>query len=174
MDESSREDESDTSDQLDEISGDQLTHIDQKGSAQMVDIGGKQDTKRTAISHGQIHLQSSTIQSIQDNEVGKGNVISVARVSAIQAVKYTWETIPMCHQIPITNVDTQFSINNDSIELEITVQTLGKTGCEMEALQGVTTGLNTIWDMVKAVEKDDNGQYPDTSLTDIEIVSKEK
>jgi cyclic pyranopterin phosphate synthase len=95
-------------------------------------------------------------------------------VGAVQAVKHTWETIPMCHQIPITNVDTEFDVTTDRIVLTVTVETTGKTGCEMEALEGVTTGLNVVWDMVKAAEKDETGQYPDTRVTDVHVVQKEK
>jgi len=104
----------------------------------------------------------------------QGDVLATARVGAIQAVKHTWETIPMCHQIPITNVDTDFSLAEDRIELRVAVETTGKTGCEMEALEGVTTGLNVVWDMVKAVEKDEDGQYPDTGIENVRVLAKEK
>jgi cyclic pyranopterin phosphate synthase len=80
----------------------------------------------------------------------------------------------MCHQIPITNVETEFSIEEGSVELVVAVETTGKTGCEMEALEGVTTGLNVVWDMVKAAEKDDDGQYPGTRISDVEVLAKEK
>jgi cyclic pyranopterin phosphate synthase len=80
----------------------------------------------------------------------------------------------MCHQIPITNVDTDFAVGDDRIALTVAVETTGKTGCEMEALQGVTTGLNTVWDMVKAAEKDDDGGYPDTRIDGVEVVTKAK
>ena len=80
----------------------------------------------------------------------------------------------MCHQIPITNVDTDFEVREDRVVLTVAVETTGKTGCEMEALEGVTTGLNVVWDMVKAAEKNDDGQYPDTRITDVQVVSKEK
>jgi cyclic pyranopterin phosphate synthase len=80
----------------------------------------------------------------------------------------------MCHQIPITNVDTDFAVHDDRIELTVTVETTGKTGCEMEALEGVTTGLNVVWDMVKAAEKDDEGQYPGTAIEGVRVVTKEK
>ena len=95
-------------------------------------------------------------------------------MGAVQAVKHTWETIPMCHQIPITNVDTEFQVEEDRIVLTVAVETTGKTGCEMEALEGVTTGLNVVWDMVKAAEKDEAGQYPDTRIADVHVVQKEK
>jgi cyclic pyranopterin phosphate synthase len=82
----------------------------------------------------------------------------------------------MCHQIPITNVETDFVLaegdGTGRVELEVAVETTGKTGCEMEALEGVTTGLNVVWDMVKAAEKDNDGQYPDTRIADVRVVEK--
>ena len=152
----------------------ELTHVTDDGDAQMVDVGGKPDTARRAVARGSIHLQPSTIDAIRANDVEKGDVLAVSRVGAIQAVKHTWETIPMCHQIPITNVDTSFDVDDDRIDVEVAVETTGKTGCEMEALEGVTTGLNVLWDMVKAAEKDHDGQYPKTRITDVEVVSKRK
>ena len=152
----------------------ELTHTTDSGEAQMVDVGDKPDTARRAVARGEIHLAASTIEAIQADEIGKGNVLATARVGAIQAVKHTWETIPMCHQIPITNVETDFEVGEDRIELEVAVETTGKTGCEMEALQGATTGLGVVWDMVKAAEKDEDGQYPDTAIRNVRVVSKEK
>ena len=140
----------------------------------MVDVGDKPDSKRRAVAKGSIHLQASTIEAIEANDVAKGDVLATARIGAIQAVKHTWESIPMCHQIPITNVDTEFSVDDDRIELTVAVETTGKTGCEMEALEGVTTGLNVIWDMCKAAEKDTDGEYPDTRIDGVQVSSKEK
>jgi cyclic pyranopterin phosphate synthase len=153
---------------------DDLTHTDADGNVQMVDVGSKPDTDRRAVARGTIYLRPSTIDAIRDDDIGKGDVLATARVGAVQAVKHTWETIPMCHQIPITNVDTDFSVEEDRVVLEVGVETTGKTGCEMEALEGVTTGLNVVWDMVKAAEKDDAGQYPGTRITDVEVVRKLK
>ena len=153
---------------------DGLTHTTGSGEAQMVDVGAKPDTARRAVARGEIRLRPSTVAAIRDDEVGKGNVLATARVAAIQAVKHTWETIPMCHQIPITNVDTVFELDDDRVTLEVAVETTGKTGCEMEALQGVTTGLGAVWDMVKAVEKDEAGQYPDTAIEAVRVVEKTK
>jgi cyclic pyranopterin phosphate synthase len=152
----------------------ELTHVTEQGSTQMVDVGDKSDTRRRAVAVGEIHLQESTVSAIRENELQKGDVLSVARVGAIQAVKHTWESIPMCHQIPVTNVDTEFTLEEDRLTLAVTVETTGKTGCEMEALEGVTTGLNAVWDMVKAAEKDDDGGYPDTRISGVEVRSKEK
>ena len=163
---------------------DELTHTTEDGDVQMVDVGEKPDTGRRAVARGEIHLTESTIDAVRADDVGKGDVLATARIGAIQAVKHTWETIPMCHQIPITNVETEFTVAADRIDLEVAVETTGKTGCEMEALEGVTTGLNTVWDMVKAAEKevvDDDTDagveasgYPGTKISAVEVVSKEK
>jgi cyclic pyranopterin phosphate synthase len=151
-----------------------LTHTDESGDVQMVDVGDKPDTARRAVARGEIHLRPSTIEAIREDGIEKGDVLATARVGAVQAVKHTWETIPMCHQIPITNVDTAFDVGEDRVELRVTVETTGKTGCEMEALEGVTTGLNVVWDMVKAAEKDDSGGYPDTRIADVRVLEKKK
>ncbi|AXG11898.1 cyclic pyranopterin monophosphate synthase MoaC [Haloplanus rubicundus] len=153
---------------------DDLTHTDETGNVQMVDVGDKPDTSRRAVARGEIHLQPSTIAAIRDDEIGKGDVLATARVGAVQAVKHTWETIPMCHQIPITNVETEFDVGDELVTLTVAVETTGKTGCEMEALEGVTTGLNVVWDMVKAAEKDDEGEYPDTAIRDVRVIEKTK
>jgi len=150
-----------------------LTHTED-GDVQMVDVGDKPDTARRAVARGTIRLRPSTADAVRADDVGKGDVLATARVGAVQAVKHTWETIPMCHQIPITNVDTDFEVGADSVTLTVAVETTGKTGCEMDALEGVTTGLDVVWDMVKAVEKDADGQYPDTRITDVEVVEKTK
>lgn len=153
---------------------DELTHTDDSGEVQMVNVGGKPDTARRAVAEGEIHLQPSTIEAIRDNDVKKGDVLATARIGAVQAVKHTWETIPMCHQIPITNVDIDFSVHDDYVVLTVAVETTGKTGCEMEALEGVTTGLNVVWDMVKAAEKNADGNYPDTAIRNVRVVEKVK
>ncbi|PSQ29146.1 cyclic pyranopterin monophosphate synthase MoaC [Halobacteriales archaeon SW_10_68_16] len=156
------------------MTDEELTHTDEQGRAEMVDVGAKADSRRRAVARGQIRLQPSTVTAVRENELGKGDVLATARVGAIQAVKHTWETIPMCHQIPVTNVDTSFDLAEDAIELTVAVETTGKTGCEMEALSGVTTGLNVVWDMVKAAEKDADGQYPETAIEDVHVVEKLK
>jgi cyclic pyranopterin phosphate synthase len=149
-----------------------LTHVDERGNAQMVDVGEKADSHRRAVARGTIDLQPATVDAIRADGIEKGDVLATARIGAIQAVKHTWETIPMCHQIPITNVETSFDLAGESVTLTVAVETVGKTGCEMEALEGVTTGLNVVWDMVKAAEKDDDGEYPATRIHDVEVVEK--
>ena len=90
----------------------ELTHTDESGAAQMVDVSDKPDSHRRAVAEGSIHLQPSTIDAIEANGIEKGDVLATARIGAIQAVKHTWETIPLCHQIPITNIDCEFTVND--------------------------------------------------------------
>jgi cyclic pyranopterin phosphate synthase len=156
--------------QRDDPAADSLTHVDD-GDAQMVDVGDKPNSRRRAVARGRLSLQPSTVAAIRADGIEKGDVLATARVGAIRAVKHTWESIPMCHQIPVTNVETAFDVREASIALTVTVETTGKTGCEMEALEGVTTGLNVVWDMVKAAEKVD-GAYPDTRIEDVRVVEK--
>lgn len=151
---------------------DELTHT-QDGEAQMVDVGHKERTKRRAVAAGEIHLQPETIDAVRADTLEKGDVLGTARIGAVQAVKHTWSAVPLCHQIPITNVETDFAVEDDRIALTVAVETIGKTGCEMEALQGVTTGLNVIWDMVKAAEKDRDGTYPRTAIQAVRVLDKE-
>jgi cyclic pyranopterin phosphate synthase len=149
---------------------DDLTHVDD-GDAQMVDIGSKADSRRRAVARGRLRLQPSTVETVRADGTEKGDVLTTARIGAIRAVKHTWETIPMCHQIPVTNVETAFDLGEETVTLTVTVETTGKTGCEMEALEGVTTGLNVVWDMVKAAEKVD-GAYPATRIENVRVVEK--
>jgi len=153
---------------------DDLTHTDDEGDVQMVDVGDKPDTIRRAVARGTITLRPETVDAIRADEVAKGDVLATARIGAIGAVKHTWEAIPMCHQIPVTNVDVSLDVGDDRVDAEVAVETVGKTGCEMEALQGVTTCLNTVWDMVKSAEKDDDSEYPGTAIEDVRVVEKSK
>jgi cyclic pyranopterin phosphate synthase len=140
----------------------------------MVDVGAKEDVLRIAKARGTIRLTKKTMDLIRAGDVKKGNVLATARIAAIQAVKRTWDTIPLCHQIPITGIDADFSMGEDMITATVEVRSTGKTGVEMEALTGVSVGLLTIWDMVKAVEKDETGNYPETRISDIVVLSKVK
>ncbi|WP_336339357.1 cyclic pyranopterin monophosphate synthase MoaC [Haloarcula brevis] len=150
----------------------EFTHVDDEGDAQMVDVGDKAESQRRAVARGRIRLTESTLAAIDADEVEKGDVLTTARIGAIQAVKHTWETVPMCHQIPITNVEVEFTVGDEAVATTVAVETVGKTGCEMEALEGVTTGLNVVWDMVKANEKDSDGEYPMTAIEDVRVVEK--
>lgn len=151
----------------------EFTHLTQSG-VHMVEVGDKPVIKRTALARGKIKLQTETIELIEKGELKKGNVLTTAQIAAIQAVKNTPQMIPLCHPIPIGGVEVEFEVNTESIEVTVQVSSTGKTGVEMEAITGVSVGLLTIWDMVKSVEKDENGQYPSTAITDIEVIRKEK
>jgi len=150
-----------------------FTHLSKKG-VHMVEVSDKPVVKRTAVAKGKIDLQKETIRLIQNEEIKKGNVLTTAQIAAIGAVKSTHHLIPLCHSLKITGVGVGFNVNNEDIEVEISVTSLGKTGVEMEALTGASVALLTIWDMVKSVEKDENGQYPSTKIYDIVVVKKEK
>ena len=150
-----------------------LTHLDEKG-VKMVDISNKEDKHRVCVARGFIKLEPSTVEAISKGEVIKGDVLTTAQVAAIMAVKNTSDIIPMCHPLPISSINVEFKLHSDNIEVQITVKTIYKTGIEMEALTGVSTALLTIWDMVKAIEKDKNGQYPDTEIYGIKVLSKIK
>ena len=151
----------------------EFTHI-QNERAQMVDISGKGDVTREAIAAGKIYLRPETLAAIREGTVVKGNVLATARVAATMAVKNTSNLIPMCHPIPINSVSVDFAEGDGFIEATVVVKMTGKTGVEMEALTGVSVALLTVWDMVKSAEKDSNGQYPVTSITDIRVVEKKK
>jgi len=150
-----------------------LTHVDEKG-VKMVEVGHKDVVFRKAIAKGKIRLKPDTIKLIQEGKTKKGNVIATAQIAGILAVKRTWEIIPLCHPIPLTGVDISFEFGEDYIEATCEVRAYYKTGVEMEALTGVSVALLTIWDMVKAVEKDEKGQYPVTMIYDIRVVEKIK
>ncbi|MDH7507832.1 MAG: cyclic pyranopterin monophosphate synthase MoaC [Methanomassiliicoccales archaeon] len=140
----------------------------------MVDISGKPIVKRKAVATGRIILGKRSIDAIRAGEVKKGDVLEAAKISAIQSVKTTWQTIPYCHPIPIESVAVTFDLYEDSVLCSVEVKANYKTGVEMEALAGVSNALLTIWDMVKYLEKDERGQYPITRITDIQVISKEK
>jgi cyclic pyranopterin phosphate synthase len=151
----------------------EFTHLTEKG-VKMVEVGDKEVVKRTATAKGKINLQSNTISLIKNEEIKKGNVLTTAQIAAISAIKSTHHLIPLCHPLKITGVDVDFDVQDNFIETEVNVRYDGKTGVEMEALTGASVALLTIWDMVKSVEKDENGQYPLTSISDIIVSEKKK
>ena len=140
----------------------------------MVDVSGKDVVKRYAEATGEISLKAETIKRIQDGTIKKGNVLAVSETAGILAAKRTSETIPLCHQVPLTSLEVFFDFNDALIRATCRVSANYLTGVEMEALVGVTTALLSIWDMVKYLEKDTNGQYPNTSLENIRVVEKRK
>jgi len=141
----------------------------------MIDISEKDMILRIAKASGRIRLKKETIKKIKDNDVKKGDVFTIAKITAINAVKKVPDLIPFCHQIPINKIDVDFNIENDTtINVTCTVKTVAQTGVEMEALTGVNIALLNIWDVVKMYEKDDKGQYPSTIMYDIKVEEKIK
>ena len=151
----------------------EFTHLTDSG-VHMVEVGEKTEQKRSAIASGRIGLSKNTIDMIKNEEIKKGNVLTTAQIAGIQAVKNTSAIIPLCHPLAITGIEIDFDVQEEEIIATCSVKMKGKTGVEMEALTGVSCALLTIWDMVKAVEKDDEGQYPDTRISDIKVVEKIK
>jgi len=140
----------------------------------MVDVAEKPVVLRRAEAAGRIYLSPKTIAEIQEGRIKKGNPLPVAEVAAMNAAKQTSLLIPHCHQIPLDMVRVAFQVSSDFIEATCFVKAQARTGVEMEALVGVSAALNTLWDMVKYLEKDEKGQYPGTRITDIRVIKKEK
>jgi cyclic pyranopterin phosphate synthase len=132
-----------------------LTHFDAQGQAHMVDVAAKADTHRVARAAGTIRMQPATFALIASGSAKKGDVLGVARIAAIQAAKRTSELIPLCHPLPITRVAVEFALDaaSSSVRCEAQVETVGKTGVEMEALTAVQVGLLTVYDMCKAADR---------------------
>jgi len=140
----------------------------------MVEITGKPVVFRRARATGSIRLKETTIEAIRSGRVKKGDVQATARLTAILAVKETPRLIPLCHPIPITGVDVEFELGINTVHATVTVTSVGKTGVEMEALTGVSVALLNVWDMIKYLEKDETGNYPETAIEEIRVVAKEK
>jgi cyclic pyranopterin phosphate synthase len=145
-----------------------------QGRSGMVDITEKPTVRRKAVATGVIRLRESTIEDIRRGKVEKGDVFTVSRVAAIQAVKDTPRTVPMCHPIPLTSVEVEFDLQPGQVRATVAVTSVGKTGVEMEALIGVSAALLNVWDMVKSLEKDTTGNYPFTIIENMRVVEKRK
>lgn len=132
-----------------------LSHFDAGGSARMVDVGAKPETRRVAVATGSIRMKPETFALIAAGGAGKGDVLGVARIAAIQAAKRTSDLVPLCHPVPLTAVTVDFTADEPGsrIECRATVECTARTGVEMEALTAVQVGLLTIYDMVKAVDR---------------------
>ncbi|MCS6835000.1 MAG: cyclic pyranopterin monophosphate synthase MoaC [Anaerolineae bacterium] len=133
-----------------------LTHLDEQGQAEMIDVGSKPTTERLAVAEGWVYVQPETLRLIREGQMKKGDVLSVARVAAIMAAKRTSELIPLCHPIPLTKVGVEITLDEARTALHIVAQarTLGQTGVEMEALTAVSVAALTIYDMAKAVDRE--------------------
>jgi cyclic pyranopterin phosphate synthase len=132
-----------------------LTHFDAAGQAYMVDVAAKDETHRVARACGRITMQPATLENIATGGARKGDVLGIARVAAIQAAKRTSGLIPLCHPLALTKVTVDFTLDHEqsAVECSATVETIGRTGVEMEALTAISVGLLTIYDMCKAVDR---------------------
>jgi cyclic pyranopterin phosphate synthase len=141
----------------------------------MVDVSDKPENLREATATGTIKLKTNTIRLIAERKIAKGDPIHTAKIAAVLAAKKTSEIIPLCHQLPLTQVEVDVSIEQQTkVRVTTKVKTKAKTGVEMEALTATAVGLLTIWDMVKQYEKDAEGQYPSTSIEKIHVEKKIK
>ncbi len=144
-----------------------LTHVDETGAAHMVDVSEKAVTRRVARAGGTVRMNAQTLRAILDNTVKKGDVLAAARIAGIMAAKKTAELIPLCHPLMITRAAVEFTPDEkeNCIHVEATVQVDGKTGVEMEALTAVSVACLTIYDMVKAMQRD-------VEITDVRLLEK--
>ena len=131
----------------------ELSHVDESGKARMVDVSQKKDQLRIAIASGFIGLSPETVRLINENQVKKGDVLTVAQIAGIQAGKKTSELIPLCHPLPITKIEVLTKLQENGVTVTAEARCVGQTGVEMEALTAVSVALLTIYDMCKAVDK---------------------
>lgn len=145
----------------------ELTHFDAAGQAHMVDVGSKLETKRIAVARGSIRMLPETFALIRDGSAKKGDVIGIARIAAIQGSKRTADLIPLCHPLALTRVKVDFELDEKlpGVHCTVQVETLGRTGVEMEALTAVQVGLLTVYDMCKAVDRG-------MTITDVRVLEK--
>ena len=144
-----------------------LTHFDQQGQTHMVDVAGKPATHRVAIASGRIRMLPATLALVESGTAKKGDVLGVARIAGIQAAKKTSDLIPLCHPLALTRVAVEFQIDSkaSAVDCTATVETVGPTGVEMEALTAVQVALLTVYDMCKAVDRG-------MTITDVRVMEK--
>ncbi len=131
-----------------------LTHLDENGKANMVDVGDKPQQTRIAIAEGFIRLNSETVKLISDNQMKKGDVLTVSEIAGIQAAKRTSDLIPLCHPLRIVKIAVKSTLKQDGVYVQAEVKSIGQTGVEMEALTAVNIALLNVYDMCKAVDKE--------------------
>ena len=133
---------------------DNFTHFDEQGRAAMVDVAAKDETDRVATARCRVVMAPATLEKIREGGMGKGDVLGVARIAGIMGAKRTSDLIPLCHPLMLTKVSVEFTLHApDTVEVEATVRTLGRTGVEMEALTACSVAALTIYDMCKAVDR---------------------
>ena len=141
----------------------------------MIDVSGKAEIFREATASGTIKLKNETVDLIKSGKIAKGDPICTAKIAGVLAAKKTSSLIPLCHPLPLTNVQVEVKVVDEgTVEVSATVKTKAQTGVEMEALTAVSVGLLTVWDMTKQYEKDAAGQYPSTAIANIHVVRKFK
>lgn len=144
-----------------------FSHLDEQGKARMVDISAKSPVERQAVAGGFIRLAPDTLRLVAENNIKKGDVLTVAQIAGIQAAKQTSSLIPLCHPLLLNHIQLDFLLHDNGIEAVATVNCHDKTGVEMEALTAVSVSLLTIYDMCKAVDKD-------MIISDIKLIQKTK
>ena len=144
-----------------------LTHVDNHGKANMVDVGYKPIQTRTAVAEGNISLSAETVALIRDNQIKKGDVLTISEIAGIQAAKRTSDIIPLCHPLQITKAKVRAQITDTGVHVQCEMRCIGQTGIEMEALTGVSAALLTVYDMCKAADKK-------MVISDVKLISKEK
>lgn len=149
------------------VSSKDLTHLDDEGRARMVDVGGKPETERVAVARGVVRVSPETLATAREGNLKKGDLIGVAELAGVMAAKRTADLIPLCHPLSLThiNVELEFAEDPPRIEVKAEVQTLGRTGVEMEALTAVSVASLTVYDMIKGLERG-------ARITDIRLVEK--
>ncbi|HET7009709.1 MAG TPA: cyclic pyranopterin monophosphate synthase MoaC [Anaerolineales bacterium] len=144
-----------------------ITHLDEAGRARMVDVGGKAESERWAVARARVLMSDDTLRAARRGDLKKGDVRSVAELAGVMAAKRTAELIPLCHPLPLTDIQVEVRLVDDppGAEIQATVRTIGRTGVEMEALTAVTVAALTVYDMVKALERG-------VRITDVRLVEK--
>jgi cyclic pyranopterin phosphate synthase len=145
--------------------GDRLTHVDESGAARMVDVSGKEATRREAVATGRVLVSPAVVALLRGEGVPKGDALGVARVAGIMAAKRTPDLVPLCHPLAISGVTVDLDVVDDAVELRASVRTTDRTGVEMEALTAVSVAALTVVDMVKAVDKA-------ATITDVRVETK--
>jgi cyclic pyranopterin monophosphate synthase len=144
-----------------------LSHVSSDGRVRMVDVSAKPNSFRTAIATGKIKIKRTTASAISGNRIGKGNVFATAQIAGIQAAKRAAELIPLCHPLPLSNVEIDFAMKSGVVSATCSARTTAQTGVEMEALAGVAIALLTIYDMCKAIDKE-------MEISDVRLIKKTK
>lgn len=143
-----------------------LSHLDESGAAHMVDVTGKDATRRTAVAAGVLRTRADVVDLITSGGLPKGDALATARIAGIMAAKHTSDLIPLCHQLALTGVDVDFAVQPSEILITATVRTTDRTGVEMEALTAVSVTALTLYDMIKAVD-------PAARIDDVRVLRKE-